>query len=87
MEQKKKAIDFDYSGAKSVFTDVVQVNILDDVVHLGIGLKERDGKAIVSHKIYMTLNHFFKFSEVCSQATIDIKKNISANIIKEKSKK
>lgn len=72
---------YDGSDASITFTDVVSINVRNDYVHLGIGLRDlNDPNQIkVQHKVYMTVDHFMRFSNLCGQ----VASNIENQIIKE----
>ncbi len=72
-------------NVEAIFTDVVQVNITQETVTLNLALRDQDGnKAEINHKVYMTLPHFIRFADVCSNISEDIKKQIEASYGTEK---
>jgi ribosome-binding factor A len=60
------------------FTDIIEVKIVDDRVGVTFAIKDVENKkAIVSHRVYFTLNHFLTFSNVCANASKLIEENFN----------
>lgn len=80
-KEKKQEIpepSYDGSDATISFTDVVSINVRNDYVHLGVGLRDvNDPNQIkVQHKVYMTIDHFMRFSSLCGQVASNIENQI-----------
>jgi len=73
----KKPI-FEYPNNDNSFTNVININVRNDHIHLGIGTKDIDdpNRVIINQSIYMTVEHFLKFSEICSETANDIQDQI-----------
>lgn len=77
-KKKNQEPEYDSSDASVSFTDVVSINVRNDHVHLGIGLRDVNdpGKIKINHKVYMTLDHFMRFSKLSSQVANNIEQQI-----------
>jgi hypothetical protein len=80
----KKPVEFDYSSAESIFTDAMQIKISDDVVVLGLGLRDIGGNrtAKVSHTVYMSVSHFLRFADAAATTRQKILDQINLKIPK-----
>lgn len=81
-KEKKQEIQeptYDGSDASITFTDVISINVRNDYVHLGVGLRDvNDPNQIkVQHKVYMTVDHFMRFSNLCGQVASNIENQIT----------
>ncbi len=78
MEKTKKAVqplavEFDYIHEQIVFSDIAEVMVSEDNVSISFATKSRNGKkALVSHKVYLTIPHFLRLTEV----TLEFRDNI-----------
>ena len=71
--KKKDSFQFNSENAENVFTDVVQINVRDEIVTLELGIRNKSGdSADVSHNVIMTLPHFMRFTKVCQNVSNDI---------------
>ncbi len=83
-----KKIELEYKdNIENIFTDIIEVNVIEDSVSLCLGVRlPNTNKVIVSHRIFMTLSHFLRLNDVCRQTTDLINKNINKTHFQEKKK-
>ena len=59
------------------FSDIIEVKVVDDRISLKFGIKDVENqKANVSHTVFLTLGHFIRFTDVCTQTSKLISQNI-----------
>lgn len=71
-------LTYDYSETENVFTDVIQIKVVEDTAHIEIGIRGKDGTTVkVLKNIIMTVPHFLKFTEVCKGVSTEIAKQFN----------
>ncbi len=78
MSENKKAIVFKNSdNIENVFSDIIELSINNETVHLKIGIKNADQKsAKASHNIILTLPHFLRLANIIHTSSEQIIKQI-----------
>ena len=62
---------------ENVFSDIIEINVVDDSVSFSFGVRQpNSNKAVISHRIFLTFNHFLRFSDICSKSSEQLKKNL-----------
>ncbi len=76
-DPKLKRINFDYNNAETIFSEVIEIKIDNEFVILWLGQKKPDGKSVnATHKVYLTLPHFFRFVDVANNLANNVKSDI-----------
>jgi hypothetical protein len=78
MSENKKAIVFkNNDNIENVFSDIIELSINNETVHLKIGIRNSDQKtAKASHNIILTLPHFMRLAGIIQTSTEQIIKQI-----------
>jgi hypothetical protein len=78
MSENKKAIVFkNNDNIENVFSDIIELSINNETVHLKIGIRNSDQKtAKASHNIILTLPHFMRLADIIQTSTEQIIKQI-----------
>ena len=54
-------------NVQNIFTDIIEISASMEAVSMEIAVRNKDGKtAKASHNLIMTIPHFMRFTEVCS---------------------
>lgn len=67
--EPKDSVQFKYTDkTESYFTDIVQIKVSQDTVVLTFGQRDMDDmtKAEATHKVYISIAHFLRLTEVCN---------------------
>lgn len=76
-KDKNQKLEFLNEDSEKVFADVIQMNVTQETVNLELALRNKDNiTAEVSHTVYLTLPHFLRFAEACSDLANKLKKEI-----------
>jgi hypothetical protein len=72
-EIRKEIIFKDNTNIENVFTDIIELSINNETVHLKIGLKNKDQKtAKATHNIILTLPHFLRLAHIIKSSSEQI---------------
>jgi hypothetical protein len=70
---KEEISIIDKNDVENVFTDLIQLNVNNETVKIRLAIKNTVGdEALVSHNVIMTLPHFLRFAEICTQTATNI---------------
>lgn len=77
LETEITKLTFEYQNTTDIFTDIIEIKVVDDTVCLGLGIKSNDsGKAIVKTKVYMTISHFSRLITTGNNLITNIQEDI-----------
>ena len=77
LEKENPKLTFEYQNTTDIFTDIIEISVVDDTVCLGLGIKSKaKGKAIVKTRVYMTISHFARLITAGNDLITNIQEEI-----------
>jgi hypothetical protein len=77
LSEKKEIGYIQKNDFETFFSDIVKIDANPETVSLTFGIKSSDNtQSVLSHRVIMTLPHFFRLTEVCNKASKDMKEKI-----------